>query len=132
MNTFDHIITIDKARFWGYHGLLPHEKVVGNDFEVTLQLHFSANKVIATGDLTQGLNYAEVYQLLEKEMAQPTELLEVLTDRILTDIGLHFRLVTKATLSITKLAPPIAHFQGHGITFTASARYPDAPSSRDI
>lgn len=119
-------ISLNKLHFYSYHGLLEHEKRVGNNFEVTLELSFLAQSVMKTGDLSKGINYAEVYQLLEQEMANPTELLEVLCYRILKALHNAFPLTTRATLSITKLAPPIGGFDGAGVTFSATAHYDTA------
>lgn len=116
-------ITLQQLHFYSYHGLLKHEQKVGNDFEVTLQLHFPAQEVMTTGDLSKGVNYAEVYQLLEREMAFPTELLEALTYRILERLKEEFPIITQATLTITKLAPPIERFDGAGVSFSATAEY---------
>lgn len=123
MKLINTTITLEQLHFYSYHGLLEHEKRVGNDFEVSLVLHFSALQVMATGDLSKGINYADVYQLLEREMAIPTELLESLGYRILEHLKAEFPLIDQATLSITKIAPPIEGFDGAGVTFSATALY---------
>lgn len=116
-------ITLEKLRFYSYHGLLEHEKRVGNNFEVTLIIHFPASDVMVSGNLSKGINYAEVYQFLQQEMAYPTELLEVLTYRILDRLKCAFPLISQAIFSVTKVAPPIEGFDGAGVTFSASADY---------
>lgn len=123
MKIKDATITLQTLRFFGYHGLLEHEKVVGNTFEVTLVIHFPAKEVMTSGDLDCGINYAEVYGIIKEEMALPTELLESLAHRILCRVKAEFPLITEASLSITKLAPPIENFNGAGVTFTATAIY---------
>ena len=50
-----------------------------------------------SGDLEKGINYAEVYQILQQEMEIATELLETLTYRILQRLGTEFPLLTSAT-----------------------------------
>lgn len=123
VKTEEHCITLKGLRFYCYHGLLEHEKRVGNTFEVTAELYFPASEVMEGGALETGINYAEAYQLIEREMSVPTELLESLTQRILEKLGAEFSLLTSARISITKLAPPIGGFDGEGITFSATARY---------
>lgn len=123
LKTEEHCITLNKLRFFSYHGLLAHEKRVGNTFEVTVALYFPAFEVMENGHLEAGINYAEVYQLIEREMAIPTELLEALAQRILEHLGSEFSLLTSAHISITKIAPPIAGFEGEGVTFSAKANY---------
>lgn len=121
--TKEQCITLNKVRFFGYHGLLPHEKRVGNSFEVTLRLYFPASDVMQTGDLILGINYAEVYEVLKAEMAIATELLEVLTQRILERLKAEFPILTSAHIAVTKLHPPIGGYDGAGVTFSASADY---------
>lgn len=117
------IISFDKLHFYSYHGLLEHEKRVGNNFEVSLTLHFPAVEVMSTGELSKGINYADVYQLIKEEMAIPAELLESLAYRILEHLEAKFPLLTQASISITKITPPIEGFDGEGIVFSATARY---------
>ncbi|MBR8713188.1 dihydroneopterin aldolase [Porphyromonas levii] len=116
-------IKLEKLHFYSYHGLLEQEKSVGNDFEVSLEFHFPALEVMVTGDLAEGINYALIYKFIEREMAIPTELLEVLCYRMLEHLKEEFPLISQATLSITKLAPPIEGFDGAGISFSATANY---------
>lgn len=123
MKTYNHYITLKKVRFYAYHGLLEHEKKVGNVFQITLKIHFNANDVMTTADLRQGINYAEVHQLLQEEMNTPIELLEVLAIKILRKLGKSFPTITRAKLTITKVNPPISKFEGEGISFTTSADY---------
>lgn len=122
-STSQHAITLSGLRFFAYHGLLPHEKRIGNTFELNATLQFPATEVMKSGNLEKGINYAEVYQLLQQEMGIPTELLETLTYRILQRLGSAFPLLTSATVTITKLAPPIPSFDGEGVSFTATANY---------
>lgn len=123
MKLIDTSITLEKLHFYSYHGLLEHEKLVGNDFEVTLTISFPAISVMESGNLSEGINYAEIYELIAREMAIPTELLEALAYRILKNLKLQFALITQATISITKLAPPIEGFDGSGVKFSATAQY---------
>ena len=79
-----------------------------------------------SANLEKGINYAEVYQVIQQEMEIATELLETLTYRILQRLGTEFPLLTSATLAITKLAPPIPNFDGEGVSFSATAHYTKA------
>lgn len=121
-------ITLEKVRFYSYHGVMPHENRVGNYFEITLTVHFPAALAMESGRLEETINYALLYDMLAEEMAKPAQLLEAVAHRILTRLHDEFPRITQAKLSLTKLAPPIAGFDGAGVTFTATATYSPTPS----
>lgn len=116
-------ISLEKVRFYAYHGVMSHEKRVGNLFEITLTVHFPGSTAMESGHLKDTINYALLYELLAEEMAQPSELLEAVSHRILSRIAKDFPQVKRAELALTKLAPPIPGFDGSGVTFTAVATY---------
>ena len=57
--------------------------------------------------MSDTLNYAELYALLKREMAQPSKLLEHVGQRIASAVEIAFPLVTAIDLEITKENPPI-------------------------
>lgn len=123
MTLHDTSITLSNVRFHAHHGVMPHETKVGNDFEITLTVHFPATKAMQSGELQYTINYATLFELLTEEMQIPTPLLEEVCHRILQQIGIRFPTITHATITLTKLMPPIPRFQGAGVSFTASATY---------
>lgn len=116
-------IKLSNVRFFSYHGVMPQEKVVGNEFEIDLEIFFPALEGMQSGDLDQTINYALVYDLLKEEMNVPCELLEHVCYRILQKLRLEFPQITKAIILITKLMPPIQGFQGKGVSFSAEVEY---------
>lgn len=123
MTLHDTSITLSKVRFHAYHGLLPHEQKVGNDFEITLTVHFDATLAMQSGAIQYTINYATLFELLTEEMQIPTPLLEEVCYRILRSIGTRFPSITSATITLSKLMPPISRFEGEAVRFTASATY---------
>lgn len=109
-------IYIRNVRFHAFHGVLPQEGIVGNDYLVNLVLDYDFSSAMQTDDLQGTLNYAEVYQKVREEMAVPSKLLEHVAGRIAHRLFSDFPEIQKLQLSITKVNPPMgADSDGAGV-----------------
>lgn len=109
-------IYLRNVRFHAFHGVLPQEGIVGNDYLVNLVLDYDFSSAMKTDDLQGTLNYAEVYQKVREEMAVPSKLLEHVAGRIAHRLFSDFPEIQKLQLSITKLNPPMgADSDGAGV-----------------
>ncbi|MBD9056750.1 MAG: dihydroneopterin aldolase [Prevotella sp.] len=100
-------IYLRNVRFHAFHGVLPQEGIVGNDYLVNLVLDYDFSSAMKTDDLQGTLNYAEVYQKVREEMAVPSKLLEHVAGRIAHRLFSDFPEIQKLQLSITKVNPPM-------------------------
>lgn len=109
-------IYLRNVRFHAFHGVLPQEGIVGNDYLVNLVLDYDFSSSLKTDDLQGTLNYAEVYQKVREEMAVPSKLLEHVAGRIAHRLFSDFPEIQKLQLSITKVNPPMgADSDGAGV-----------------
>lgn len=109
-------IYLRNVRFHAFHGVLPQERIVGNDYLVNLVLDYDFSSAMKTDDLQGTLNYAEVYQKVREEMAVPSKLLEHVAGRIAHRLFSDFPEIQKLQLSITKVNPPMgAGSDGAGV-----------------
>ena len=109
-------IYLRNVRFHAFHGVLPQEGTVGNDYLVNLVLDYDFSSAMKTDDLQGTLNYAEVYQKVREEMAVPSKLLEHVAGRIAHRLFSDFPEIQKLQLSITKVNPPMgADSDGAGV-----------------
>ncbi|WP_218418613.1 dihydroneopterin aldolase [Segatella copri] len=109
-------IYLRNVRFHAFHGVLPQEGIVGNDYLVNLVLDYDFSSAMQTDDLQGTLNYAEVYQKVREEMAVPSKLLEHVAGRIAYRLFSDFPEIQKLQLSITKVNPPMgADSDGAGV-----------------
>lgn len=109
-------IYLRNVRFRAFHGVLPQEGIVGNDYLVNLVLDYDFSSAMKTDDLQGTLNYAEVYQKVREEMAVPSKLLEHVAGRIAHRLFSDFPEIQKLQLSITKVNPPMgADSDGAGV-----------------
>lgn len=101
-------ISLNKIKFYAYHGVLPQERTVGADYEVTLSVEIPYPTDACEHDLLDGtVNYAMLYDIVRHEMSIPSKLLEHVACRTLKRIRSTFPIVESATIRLTKVNPPI-------------------------
>ena len=109
-------IYLRNVRFHAFHGVLPQEGIVGNDYLVNLVLDYDFSSAMQTDELQGTLNYAEVYQKVREEMAVSSKLLEHVAGRIAHRLFSDFPEIQNLQLSITKVNPPMgADSDGAGV-----------------
>ena len=100
-------IRLNGMEFYAYHGCLQEEQVVGNNFIVDIAMDYDMGKASNSDDLNDALNYAEVHELVKKEMSIRSHLLEHLSSRILDRLFEHFPQLHSAEVCVAKLNPPM-------------------------
>ena len=109
-------ILLNNLRFHAFHGVLPQERVVGNDYVVSLDIACDFAKAMQSDDVGDTLNYAEVYQVGAAEMNEPCNLLEFLAGRMGRRLLETFPQIDELTLRIVKHNPPMgADCDGAGV-----------------
>lgn len=104
MKTF---IKIERMKFHARHGVDEQERVVGNDFEVSVELCYPFEAALETDSLADTLNYAEAYGIVAAEMAIPSQLLENVAGRIIKSLTSRFPLIKGGKVTVAKITPPI-------------------------
>ena len=112
-------ITIDKLRLHCNHGVLEQERVVGNEFDVTVVFSYDATKAVMSDNIFSAISYAEVITVINRTMQTPSSLLEHVAGRVIDALATAFPSILSITVSITKIAPPIP-VQMRGVTVTLS------------
>ena len=104
-------IELKQLRFFAKHGLYAEERKTGNEFEVTLIISYQPITGTIT-DLSDTVNYVQLYDLLKTEMQKPRNLLETFAMEVTELMHSSFPEIKRIEISITKLHPPIAKFTG--------------------
>lgn len=121
MNIQQMKIRIDRARFFARHGVLEQERLTGTHFYVTLEADVDFSQSMLTDKLSDTVSYADLFEIIRREMEIPSRLIEHLGGRILNHIFHAYPEITGARIEITKENPPMgADCQGAGIIITAS------------
>lgn len=99
-------IHLEDIKFYAFHGVMPQEKTVGNQFSVTVRLEADLEESTITDQLDQTISYAEVYALVAAQMAIPSELIEHVAGRIFRSIKRCFPAVCRLEVRLYKYNPP--------------------------
>lgn len=109
-------ILLENVKFYAFHGVLPQERKVGNDYQVSLRIGYDISRAMVSDEVNDTLNYAEVYQLLSQEMSVPSALLERVAGRIGDRLFRKFPAIQSIDLTIIKVNPPMgADSEGAGV-----------------
>ncbi|WP_027138069.1 dihydroneopterin aldolase [Gaetbulibacter saemankumensis] len=101
------IIKVENIRVFAYHGCLAEETKIGSDYRVDLKVKANLQPSAKTDKLQDTVDYVLLNRIIKEEMAIPSHLLETVARRILDRIFNEDQLVTKASVSVSKLNPPI-------------------------
>ena len=109
-------ILLRDLRFHAFHGVLPQERLVGGNFVVDLRVGYPLAQAMTSDRVDDTLNYASLYALVEREMQQPSSLLEHVAGRIAQAIAKTFPEALSIDLTLTKQSPPMgADCKGAGV-----------------
>ena len=100
-------IYLKEARFHAYHGVLPQENEVGQDYLVSVRCGVDVSSAIEHDMLEVTLDYGKLCRLIEREMAITAQLVEHVAGRIAKAVFNTFPEVKTLDLNITKLNPPM-------------------------
>ena len=100
-------ISLDDMRFYAYHGVMEQERRVGSEYSVSLIVEADLTDAARTDDVADTINYAELYELVKREMAMPSKLLEHVAARIGQRAIEAYERITAVTVKVTKLNPPM-------------------------
>ena len=107
MHLTESYICLHEVRFYAFHGVMPQERSVGGEFFVSVKVGYPLEKAMISDDVADTLNYAALYELVKKEMMQPSSLLEHVMGRIVEAIEKAFPEVTSVEVKIKKVNPPM-------------------------
>ncbi len=93
--------------FFGYHGVYPEERKLGQKIEVDVEMVSDLNDACLKDDLQLTVNYMEVYELVRKIVeTEQFYLIEGMAMAILNRLGENYNL-KKITVRVRKPQPPV-------------------------
>ena len=109
-------IFLREMHFYAYHGVFPQERTVGGEYMVSLKVNVDITAAVTHDLVDVALNYATLYDIVKKEMEQPSDLLEHVAARIGESVFRTFPQVKSLDVQVTKLNPPMgADCRGAGV-----------------
>ena len=101
------IIKVENIRLFAHHGCLKEETKIGSEYRVDLEVDANLRKSAESDLLRDTVDYVFLNKVIREEMFKPSHLLETVAKRILDRIFTEDKLVEKATVSVSKINPPI-------------------------
>lgn len=115
MNSRNNIF-INGLRIYAFHGVMQQERQVGGWFRVSVSVDCDFTKAMQTDSVEDTVSYAELLNIVQQEMAKPSQLLEHVAGRMAKEITSRFAEVTTARITLTKENPPMgANCEGAGV-----------------
>ena len=101
-------VRLDRMRIRAFHGLLPQERVVGNIFEVSVNVWFKVTaSVETTEDIGSTVNYAELAEMTRQIMSVPCDLIETVAVKIMHALCDRWSFIEGGRVTVTKVTPPV-------------------------
>jgi 7,8-dihydroneopterin aldolase/epimerase/oxygenase len=101
------IIRIEDMEFYAFHGHFREEQIIGNKFLVDLTIETDMTQPSESDNLKDAVNYQKVYEIVKRQMEIKSHLLEHIAGRIIKAIYAELGGISKVTVKISKLNPPM-------------------------
>ena len=102
------LIEIKGIKSFGYHGVLETEKVTGQDFYVDVVLEVDLSRASVSDDVADTINYAEVTDLVVREITgDPVSLIEKLARNIADRIKATYPQAATVSVTVHKPQAPV-------------------------
>lgn len=102
------IIKLNNMEFYSYHGCFAEETKVGNYFIVDLEVKADTQIPEESDDINDAVSYLTMYQLVDKQMAIASKLLEHVAKRILDALYEAYPDdIQHAQVTLHKMNPPL-------------------------
>ena len=100
-------IDIKDLRLYGYHGVFPEEKTLGQEFEIDLQCQVDIDPFLLEDDPSRVLSYVDIVNQIKVTFHKDKyNLIEHLSALILTELSI-FPQIQFAKIRLKKIHPPI-------------------------
>ncbi|MGC9337406.1 MAG: dihydroneopterin aldolase [Candidatus Cloacimonadia bacterium] len=101
-------ITLKNMIFYGYHGLSPAERALGQRFAVDITVFTDSTIDHQVKRLSDTVDYTAIFQVVKDEVENyKYHILEILANKILNRLIEQFPLIQTCKVKIRKIAVPI-------------------------
>ncbi|MFH1008026.1 MAG: dihydroneopterin aldolase [Candidatus Latescibacterota bacterium] len=106
------ILRLKGMVFFAYHGVLPEERKLGQQFEVDVEMAYEMAPAADSDRVEHAINYQAVYDVVQGAVAgEAVQLLEALATRIAETVMARFP-AERTSICVRKMHPPIPGFTG--------------------
>ena len=101
-----HCIHVSGIHVYAYHGCMEEESLIGGKFIVDLEVTANLDKAIQSDNLHETVDYVRLTEVVKREMATRSKLIEHAAGRIIDAIKKQFP-VEQVKVTVKKLNPPV-------------------------
>lgn len=111
-------IILQDIKIYAYHGVLPEENLIGTWYLINAEIETDLWKAADSDKLADSVSYADINEIIHREMAIPSQLLEHVAGRIMQSICRDFPQISTLLLTVIKTNPPMrGECKGAGVQF---------------
>jgi dihydroneopterin aldolase len=113
-------IYLNGLQFYGYHGAMREENILGQTFMVDLVLEVDLKEAGINDDLEATVHYGHVYETVKTVVeGEPLKLIEAVAERVSEKVLEAFPLIRQLTVKVIKPNPPIpGHYESVAVEMT--------------
>lgn len=100
-------IILEGIEVYSFHGFSKEERKIGGKYRVDLWIDLDTSNAELSDKLSDTINYERVFSIVQKQMTEPSKLLEHIGRKVLNAIGSEFPAIKTIRMVIAKLHPPI-------------------------
>ena len=113
------LIHLEDVEFYAFHGHYKEEQIVGNKFLIDVTIETDLEPAAKSDQLEFATDYQVIFRILKEEMDKKSNMLENIASRILDAIYDKLPGISKATIKIRKMNPPMGgHIGSVGVSMT--------------
>lgn len=101
------LIELNNMRFYSHHGCFDEERRIGTHFRVDLAFTTDTSRAERSDNMVDTVSYLDVYQVVKREMATPSHLLEHVARRVGETLLEQFADIMTVSVKVYKLNPPL-------------------------
>lgn len=112
-------VFLERIRGYGYHGVNPEERILGQRFEVDVSLSANLRPAGMSDDVADTISYSAVYRLVNEIVeGPPRNLIESVAEEIAMRLMETFSLAQDVTVTVRKPDAPVkgSFFDAAGVS----------------
>jgi 7,8-dihydroneopterin aldolase/epimerase/oxygenase len=100
-------ICVEGIKLYAYHGCMSEESLIGGNYVVDVTVQANLDKPSKSDRLNDTIDYVIISEIVQREMAIPSKLIEHVAKRIYKSLKETFPQAESLKVKVTKLNPPI-------------------------
>jgi dihydroneopterin aldolase len=101
-------VFLEGLRFYGYHGVNPEERVLGQRFTIDIAIETDLHEAGRTDDLTKTISYSDAYKVVRAVVeGPPRQLIEAVAEEIAARVMAAFPQAEAVAVTVRKPEAPV-------------------------